>query len=312
MRGKKLFALILALLLLPVWCGAAEEGNSIKIDDIMAANTMEAVLSRHNNAALHIITDSGTILVYADREIRYQCYLQKVGASTAGDTELLMTSEHSAYWIIGRYQGQTYDLFYYMANVGLSYDHVYTPDNPQTATLAYDPEATGLETVTDVEEKDGALIVTTFVTGEDLKTIDDSYPADAKYIVHYTLDPGTLEILGTEEYLEAADGTRSHQAEQKLLYDVGKTDDVSSMEEALEYFLTEKPQRMVTFVVDPGTEQERTYQVTGCQGVPVMYWDDSDNYEAYADPLGEKEAEDDLVSDITFYLINPFNTGVAL
>ena len=79
----------------------------------------------------------------------------------------------------------------------------------------------------------------------------------------------------------------------------------------MDLILKEQPQRTLTFIVDPGTQDEKTTEIVVASGVYVTYWVDEKGYEAFADRDGKTPWEDDYMTDQVIYLINPIKNGVA-
>ncbi len=304
---KKIIGFILAALILCGLFTAAGAEEQITIQDIMAANTMEAILTRHGNAAQHAVTDEGSLVLYMDKDIRYQHFVPKTDAD-GDEYEVIMSGGATV-----EYEPR-YDVYYYVANVGLGYDRVYTPGDEHFGSPAYDPEATALETVVDVKEEDGALVVTTETPAALLNEMDRGidYPEDGVYVVEYTLDKETLEILGTVEYLRRASGEKEENTQQTLMYDIAPTDDITTMTKALDVITNGKPQRTVTFILRPGAADEKKTEVTLASGIYVFFWADGKGYETFADPEGLTPWEDNLLDDQVVYLINPLLNNVTL
>ena len=303
---KKLMSVIVLCAVLFALAGASGESITVTIEDIMAANTGEAVLARHKNGAEYMISEDGSRVLYVDGTIRYEHYLPRVGASADDEYEIIMNADTSVIY------NAAYDMYYCMINVGLGYERRYTPSDEQNGTLAYTPEATALETVVDVKDNGDTLTVTTETAAALLNELSYGLPGDSIYVVEYTVDRDTLEIMGTVEYVLRADGNKEQQLEQTLMYDISPTKDVETMSKALDAILYSEPRRTLTFVVDPGAETEKTTSVTFATGVYVTWWADEKGYEAYADPAGKTPWQDDFMSDQTVYLINPMKSGVSL
>ncbi len=303
---KRLMSVIALLAVLCAAFGAAGESFPVTIEDIMAANTGEAVLARHRNGAEHLITEDGSRVIYVDGVNRYEHFLPRVGAGADTEYEILLTADGAVMYDAG------YKMYYCVVNVGLGYERKYTPDDEQNGTLAYSPEATALETVVDVEDLGDSLRVTTETEAGKLNALSYGLPDDGVYVVEYTVDKNTLEILGTHEYVRRADGKREQEMEQKLMYDISPTDDILTMIQAADAVVNSEPKRTLTFITDPGSDTEKITKVTRAAGVFVTWWADEKGYEAYADPEGKTPWQDDYTGDQTVYLINPMRSGVSL
>ena len=303
---KKVLSVIILCAVLFVSLGASGESITVTIGDIMAANTGEAVLARHENGAEYMISEDGSRVLYVDGTIRYEHYLPKVGAGTDDEYEIMMNADTAVIY------SASYDMYYCMVNVGLGYERRYTPADEHNGTLAYSPDATALERVVDVKDNGDTLTVTTETAAAPLNELGYGLPEDGIYVVEYTVDRDTLEIKGTVEYVLRADGKKEQQLEQTLMYDISPTKDVETMSKAMDAILNSEPKRTLTFVVDPGAETEKTTAVTFAAGVYVTWWADEKGYEAYSDPAGKTPWQDDFMSDQTVYLINPIKSGVTL
>lgn len=115
----------------------------------------------------------------------------------------------------------------------------------------------------------------------------------------YTLEADTLFLLELSEAVKKTDGTTEEYGVQKITYDTEMTDEMKDLYQKM----NEEPLRTVSIVLDPDTDQEKTYSATLTQGIPVYLYC-PENYELYTDRACTQvdEAESgDTTQSVTIY-----------
>ena len=301
---KRGLSLLMLLALLSVSLGAAAEALPT-IQDIMDANTLKALLSRHESVALQQEADEMLSASWANQSLRYAITIQGSGVNQT-HYEQLMTAEDTLMVYYIAMAGEEYPLYDYTIDVGLTWPHVYTPETEHTSDFLFDPVATAYETVESAEaQPDGTLKIITRVSAEDLVKIDDGYPEGTSYRREYYVDPDTLEISRTLDIVVSPEGQEHILAEQTVLYDLPKIDDIETLEYALSYYHapTEGDVRTVTFVLEPGTPRARAFSTTGAQGFLVSFWAGDADYAVFQDPACTVPTDmSELIQDATYYI----------
>ena len=145
------------------------------------------------------------------------------------------------------------------------------------------------------------------------------FQKDSYCELKYTLDKNTLELREDVETVMGANGRPlsedlyyqifsdvNLQSIQKVLYDMPIPEDAEMMVSYLARYLdaTEGEQsRTVTFILNPGTENEQIVSSTGEKGYGVIINTGDYAYELYLDPeMNERAPADDLNSDRKLYV----------
>lgn len=233
---KKSIILLCLLCLLLGGCGA-QTPPDISLEDVFAANTTEAILSRYKS--FNLVAD-GSIRsrFYADHEM----YLVE-----KGDTyRELVGDDYLFVWEEGEYYG------YILADGG-----AYRESFESMVLL---PDMT-TETVIDITSgRDGIVLTTQSNSEVTKKHLENSFGMEYKsgdcFEWVYTLDPSDLTLTHFAMRLVHADGTDELNTELQLEYDVDRPDWAQEM---IDRCLPENDVRTLTVVLDPNTGKEQVY-----------------------------------------------------
>ncbi len=318
---KRLTGLICTLLLLLAASAAAE--RTVTIEDIMNANRVSTLLERHSSIALLQRMSTGESAIWANRLYRYSAH-RKDSTVREGDTEYLRTKDHCLmlyYMDLSEDDsGAFYPIPFIMLDAGVTDNVYYDVEAGKGTDLLYDTDITAREQVKKAEEADGALTVTTWLTGQDF--VDGwggSYQAGAYCELVYTLDAETLELQADVETVVDAKGSplseslyyrifgkdENLQSIQQMLYDLPVPEEAETMLTDLNRYLEAAGDdaRTVTYILDPGTERERKLTSTGAKGYGVVLAAGNWNYKLFLDAgMTEPAPADDYRSDRVLYV----------
>lgn len=143
------------------------------------------------------------------------------------------------------------------------------------------------------------IVFSTEDTREVMETSAYEYEEGDILINVYTLEADTLFLLELSEAVKKTDGTTEEYGVQKITYDTEMTDEMKDLYQKM----NEEPLRTVSIVLDPDTDQEKTYSATLTQGIPVYLYC-PENYELYTDRACTQvdEAESgDTTQSVTIY-----------
>lgn len=312
---KKSLAILCCILLLTASSALARE---LTIEEFMEANATANLLKRHSSVALLQTINGHESAVWVNRDVRYTANRQDQSIRE-GDSETLMTKDHCLMLMYMQFAEGVYPVPFILLDSGLGESRYYDLEAGYNADLLFDTEVTAKEKVQKVEEKDGVLTLTTWLTGEDFTDAwGEGYQAGSYCELVYTLDSETLELRSDVETVLDADGrplseglyyqlfsTDNLQSAQQALYDTEMPQDVKEMVGFLAAFLdaTGADARTVTYVLYPGTMHEKEISVTGAKGYGVALSTGEYEYELYLDEaMTVKAPSDDLNSDRRVYV----------
>ena len=312
---KRLFAICCALLLL---IATAAQAREVTITDYMEANTVSALLERHSSAALLQHINDTQSAIWLNRDYRYSAH-RTDETIRAGDTEYLMTDKYCLMLSYIRFTEGVFPIPFIMLDTGLGESVHYDVAAGLGTDFLFDPETTAKEQVQSIEEADGKLILTTWLTGKDfIDAWGEEMQAGSYCELKYTLDAETLELLEDVETVVDANGKPLSeslyyqlfgagrlQSTQQVLYDVPMPEDAEYMARYLgEYLDADKDDsRTVTYVLFPGTERELVLSSTGKKGYGVLIATGGIDYDLYLDAeLTQPAPSDDLQSDRRLYV----------
>ena len=255
-----LLALLLVLCLQAACCCAEtpETSAPFSIEAMLAANSKEAVLSRHESISCTLERPfAGDFSFYCDREI----YLE-------ADQDKVFVVENGEVWYDlnpGGEEKKPATSFYAM------------PDAERDAQLAaiplptLDVNTTPEEEVQSVtENKDGTLTVVTRLSADRLaarlerteESFPDEYLGNPAETV-YTLDAGTLEILSVVDSVLVG-SEKIIYSNETAVYDVSRPEYFDRIRALRDEFGTaqEDHMRTLTVIYDAGTEAEETYTIS--------------------------------------------------
>ena len=301
MKISKLLSAALALCLALLCLPAAGEGE-ITIREIMDANTLAEILKKHDSAAIHQTGGRRESAVYVDKELRYSAQRTNRTAS-AGDTEVLAVSDMGLLYLYQRGAGGVMRIPVLLLDIGLNEDGPGYRPMEKTVDFLYDAEATAMEKVLSVSEKDGRLVVETRLDHEDYARFVSDAAEGSWNRVRYTLDKDTLEMISQDETVMSADDREISSSGQAVYYDAPRPEEAGQMLDMLNYILGSDDKRTVTYILRPGTARERTVSVSCGRGCYVMIDGGAHDYELYLDRDMTKPAgQDDLMTDQTYYV----------
>ncbi len=311
----RLFAVCCTLLLLFSYTAQARE---VTITEFMEANTVSALLERHDSMALlQHVRDTETA-VWINRDYRYSAH-RTDETIRAGDAEYLMTDRHCLMLSYIRFTEGVYPIPFIMLDTGLGESVYYDIAAGKGTDFLFDPETTACEQVRTVEEADDNLILTTWLTGKDFTDAwGENLQAGSYCELKYTLDADTLELQEDVETVVDANGkplseslyyqvfgSAGLQSTQRVLYDVPMPKDAEYMARYLGEYLDAETEntRTVTYVLFPGTDRETELSSTGKKGYGVLISTGNRDYELYLDAAMTQPApSDDLQSDRRVYV----------
>lgn len=240
MRRNILFFLTLALMLFLATAGLAEQTDIM--ERIFAANDAGDLVALHGSLQVTFTKDAPAFFD-AENSIDYSIYM---------DGELLyVEDEYSQHIEYG--DGAFYDIYNGYIGKYLYLDSVRMPYVQSEMLLS---ASSVNERVVQVENKDGKTIVTTEMTGDELRQLNPDRVFNdniAKCVCVYTVDAETLEMDSLVSSLTLTDGTVAgthfvvthptlRPEKAQMLWEHANSKDV----------------RICTFVIEPGTPEEKT------------------------------------------------------
>ncbi len=315
MRNMKWMAALLALAVaLSAGLACARD---LTMEEFMKANDAAALLSRHESIALLQQIGEGQNAVWMNKEYRYSAHRQDEKVRQ-GDSEYMATDSCFLMLLYYQLRDGVYPVPMIMLDAGLAESPLYDLEAGKSSTLLYDPVTTALEEVRSVEEKDGKLVMTTWLTGENFRNAWEGEFNEGCYAeLVYTMDAETLELQEDVETAMDIHGKpltdslyyklfgTTVQTRQQVVYDVPMPKEAQAMLDMIDAYVhaPAEEQRTVTFVFGAGTAGERTVSSTGAKGFSVAFASGDYEYDLYSDPAMTVEAEsDDLTSDVTYYV----------
>lgn len=265
-------------------CVQAEEKNpEITMEQIVEANMKENVLKNHSGYQVNI-WEYGDLetKMYNDQDMTAWCWSDEAGATV----EL-----HMGPVLFGSYEGE------YGATLLADETEIENQSYYDNSFLELD--STFMETIEEVRTDGDQWQVITSMAAENMNRPTYEFEEGDTVTMEYTLDPDTLEIFSLVETVTKADGTTEVSGTVDIAYDVEMPEEVSSVYEKMQ----EEPQRTVTMVLDPDTEEEQTYSISLVQGIPVGLYISENYTELYTDRECTKisEEEVDVSKSVTLY-----------
>ncbi len=298
---KKIIAAYLMILLCVVTaltgCAAPSEAEQA-MEQVLSANNAAALLEQYDNITLSFdFPDGYKTFVFVDEE-----------------TFLFTDESHSVTTLFTPQEQCEVEIL-----DGTEYFHRYI--NPFNADLgamrregAFLIQATEREKVTSFTQDNGVLYIETRLAAEDLRQEEMEYMGilmekGEYYACEYQVDAQTYRILRSDEYIIRADGSREDLGRITLQVNTDKPAYIAEVEAkgaAIDALPAEQV-RIITCVIDPGLETERTIFKTVMKESYVLFPEDLQGYDIYMDPEGTQplvntpgQAAD---SSFTVYLI---------
>ena len=314
---------VMACCLLIMMISMTALAREITMQDLMEANSVSSLLERHSSVALLQSVDGSQNAVWLNRLYRYSVHRQDE-TMREGDAEYLVTKDQCLVLSYIQFSDGVYPVPFLMLDVGLGESIYYDVETGAGTELLYEPEMTSRELIQSIEDNGKTLTLTTWLTGQDfIDGWNGNYQAGSYCELVYTLDSETLELQeDVETVLDAKGRPLSEnlyyqifdrsvlQTSQKVIYDAPLPADAALMMEHLNNSpnADAKDARTVTYILYPGTPEEKVISVTGARGYGVVLASGDNEYELYTDPaLTEPAQPDDLKSDRQVYvkLITP-------
>ena len=315
MKVRQLVALIAVLLVIAnaVHALAAE----MTVADMMEANTLENLLSRHTSVAVLQSMGDSQVATWVNRDYRYTAK-RTDETVREGDTELLSMDQYALLFTYIRFKDGVQPVPVILLDAGLGSNVYYDLAKGMSTDLLYDEIITAKEEMQQVEEKDRKILMTTRLTGEAFREgWGNDFPEGCYCELQYVLDAKTHDFICDTETVMDSRGNAlkdqlfyklfkgSTQITQQVLYDTDMPTDLTFMIRALGMYLQaeEGDMRTVTFVFDAGTDKEREVTSKGAKGYSVMFVDGDYDYELYTDAsLTILAPSDDMTSDRRVYV----------
>lgn len=232
----------------------AESLPEVTMEQIVNANVRENFLKDGSSYQTEISYQGAfTERAYSDSELDSLTWITEDGETTQ------LTVGNVG---IGIYEGE-YE-FYLIA------DDSWVENNQAVFINCLDKAATEKESIEECIQEGDNLIITTSLSTEDTKEVVEGYgveyrEGDIQKVV-YTVDAKTYVLAEEASSLIRADGTVEDLGGIKVTFDPERPESADEMYR----FLTESESKhTVTIVLDPDTEEEKTYSATLPTGTPV-------------------------------------------
>ncbi len=279
---------------------AASASTDITIEDLVAANTRDAIFARHATVMETRRNDAyGMRSLFATPDLSY--------AEFGENEEILSTKDGVWAQLPVDEQPTLVYQWYAMSDEEAAISEMAA--NGFSGIL--DEASAEYETIEKVVDNgDGTLTITAVVNLETFKEFDEirraqvaELPEGAELLEVYVVDKNTLESKRSSECVRQ-DGVETMLGENSVEYDVDQPQRVTEMLSSIEEFrsATVNDPKTVTVIYDAGTPQEQQYSITVDEkyGVtPILR--DGYNY-LYSDAERTHEIVDDTISgDTTIY-----------
>jgi hypothetical protein len=282
--------------------------SDITIDDLINANTYDALMDKYDNICTTGDIDGQKTVVYCSKDHIYGDLgeSQEEGANIA----YMRDDKDSFVWTM--VQGEP--LLVYQWYPGFDEDGEGALPPISEAQPVIDPVYTALEKITNVEDHgDGTMTITTIVDPDTLsRQVDDDEMIDEEIREKikgtsrqqiYEVDSDTLVINHMKEsYLDEKGNAvieQSFETEKNVTPPEGLTEMISQADD-LFYDAPSDP-KTITVIYDPGTDEEKTYRLKVDKKLRVLTFP-KEGYELYEDPDKKEIAKDsDGKSDRTMY-----------
>lgn len=232
----------------------AESLSEVTMEQIVNANARENFLKDGSSYQTEVSYQGEyTERAYSDSELNSITWITEDGETTQ------LTVGNVG---IGIYEGE-YE-FYLIA------DDSWVENNQVVFINCLDKAATEKESIEECIQEGDNLIITTALSTEDTKEVVEGYgveyrEGDIQKVV-YTVDAKTYVLAEEASSLIRADGTVEDLGGIKVTFDPERPESADEMYR----FLTESESKhTVTIVLDPDTEEEKTYSATLPTGTPV-------------------------------------------
>ena len=233
-------AVLCLTMLLLAGCGKTE----VTMQQILDANSNEALLEKSDRILITRTTSDGEIIVYRTADFR-------------GHT-------NDGVYYEGYLEGHYYCCYdgVYFAAVNC-YD---APFNPLEESIAFDEELSLEETILETETDGSNLRVKTSAPPENsqatLEKLGIAYTEGDSVTYEYLLDAETLLLLEDTMTITHADGSLLEERKTTLTLDAEMPEIIQQLYDRL----TSEDYLDVTIVLDPGTDAEKTYHCRFVQG----------------------------------------------
>jgi len=283
---KKFMAMLSAVAMVFILASCAQEPDPslITMEDIIAANRTEALLGKHDRISVSVtVNDQPEAIYYAEKSGQALCEYPNRSYYAIVDEDCHYTTEPdgsgSRHFSAG---GEIYVYWY--------------------DSMMIDRDLGNQEVITDIQKTEENMIVTTRVEGTVYDEISNNeFGTTAERISVYDLDSKTLHINSCFSTVIYRDGTTKVVSSQ--------ADYAAERPEALDEIATRAKQtvnvRTVTVVVDPGTENEKTYSVSVPKGDgAVPHFTEEYGYKLYLDVECTQRyyGGTDMTKDLTIYV----------
>ena len=304
-RRAVLFGCLIGAVLLTA-CGKEQKKDvsSITIDDLIAANTREALLGKYDVVRVKRTIDGEE---EADRYYTKDDYYDDIAKMETEDPGIYFMKYLNQH-------GESYR-YYYDADgtVQLAYEwYAMSEDEAKTekwdassADIIISKEATKQEKIMSVaDNEDGTLTIMTELGLDGLQMAMGEVDEDwEKLQIVYVLDAETLEIRSMDETICLTDGSEGMTFHLEMETNVKEPEAMGQMidEDPKQQKDTTENPRSITVIYDPGTEEEYEISLTiDCAYKAMPYV--RAGYEMYLDPDGkEPYTGGDGLSDLTMY-----------
>lgn len=304
-RRAVLFGCLIGAVLLTA-CGKDQKKDvsSITIDDLIAANTREALLGKYDVVRVKRTIDGEE---EADRYYTKDDYYDDIARMETEDPDIYFMKYLNQH-------GESYR-YYYDADgtVQLAYEwYAMSEDEAKTekwdassADIIISKETTKQEKIMSVaDNEDGTLTITTELGADALQMVLGEVDEDwEKLQIVYVVDAETLEIQSSDETVCLTDGSHETTTHMEMETNVKEPEAMGQMMDEAAKLQKDTPQnpRTITAIYDPGTEEEYEISFTFDRAYRVMPYI-RNGYQMYLDPDGkEPYAGGDGISDVTMY-----------
>lgn len=287
-------------------CGKEQkkDASSITIDDLIAANTREALLGKYDVVRVKMTVDG---VDEGDRYYTKDDYYDDIARMETEDPDIYFMKYLNQH-------GESYRYIYDAdGNEQLTYEW-YAMSGEEAAAEKWDAssaeiiissEATKLEEITSVADNgDGTLTITTELGLDGLQMAVGAVDEDwEKSQIVYVVDAETLEIQSSDETICLTDGSAGMTSHMEMETNVKEPEAMRQMIDEAAKLQKDTPEnpRKITVIYDPGAEEEYEISLTIDRAYRVMPYIRND-YQMYLDPDGKEPYEGgDGVSDITMY-----------
>lgn len=288
-KMMKRLTLIIGIMLIGLSCAGCGKASDAAKGKVTMAELVEAgkhatVLKNHKSykVSYHYAEDGFTYERYADAEVKCTTFDNGYTGLYINDELAYVKDGNVQYAMLGIHGAK------------ILYDSI--------GNILFG-EGSSHEVIKTYEEKEDRICISTELPTDKTKTYCEThgvtYQEGDVIRITYELDKETLELLTESDVIVSANGEEKVYVTTNVSYDVERT---GACKELCQYMNANSDLRTVTFITDPGTEEEAEWSMQVPMEVGVFPYGGDDYINVYTD----KECTQQLTESVEPYQDNIF------